>query len=115
MAQVIAVLDDFYGRPEWSPRYAPVDELVYTVLSQNTADVNTERAFASLTARFPTWSAVRDAPVEAIEEAIQLGGLAKTKAPRIKTILAAISPWLGEEEAAEGGAEPAGLAAAHPR
>ena len=100
MARVIAVLDDFYGRPEWSPRYAPVDELVYTVLSQNTADVNTERTFASLTARFPTWSAVRDAPVEAVQEAIQLGGLAKTKAPRIRTILAAISPRLGEEEAA---------------
>jgi endonuclease III len=100
MAQVIVILDDYYGRPVWSPRYAPVDELVYTVLSQNTADVNTERTFASLTARFPTWSAVRDAPVEAVEEAIQLGGLAKTKAPRIKTILAAIS-GLDEEGAEE--------------
>ena len=54
------------------------------MLCQNTADVNTERTFASLKARFPDWGAARDASVEEIEEAIALGGLAHTKAPRIK-------------------------------
>lgn len=95
------ILDEYYGRPALSPRYAPVDELVFTVLSQNTADVNTERTFASLKARFPDWSAARDAPVEEIEEAIALGGLAHTKAPRIKRILEAISERTGEPDLGE--------------
>ena len=98
LRRVVALLDDAYGRPLLAPRLPPVDELVYTVLSQNTADVNTDRTFAELTRRFPTWSAVRDAPVEEITDAIKLGGLAATKAPRIKAILAAVSP---EDEGAE--------------
>jgi endonuclease-3 len=95
LAHSVAVLDDFYGRPVLSPRYPPVDELVFTVLSQNTADVNTERSFAALKARFPDWSAARDAHVAQIEQAIALGGLAHTKAPRIKKILAALSDGAG--------------------
>jgi endonuclease-3 len=101
LRQATDLLDDFYGRPLLSPRYPPVDELVFTVLSQNTADVNTERAFASLKARFPDWVEARDASAEEIEDAIALGGLAHTKAPRIKRILEALSapsgaPDLGE-------------------
>jgi endonuclease III len=84
---VIGILDDVYGRPVWEPRYPPLDELMYTVLSQNTADVNTVRSFNSLRERFGSWSAVRDAPVEEIERTIAHGGLAHTKAPRIKLIL----------------------------
>ena len=95
------LLDDFYGRPVLSPRYPPVDELVFTVLSQNTADVNTERTFASLKATFPDWTAVRDASAEQIEAAIALGGLAHTKAPRIKRILEAISERTGEPDLSE--------------
>ena len=78
-----------------------MDELVYTVLSQNTSDVNTDRTFASLKARFPAWSRVRDASVEDIEAAIALGGLAPTKAPRIKGILEAISRRTGEPDLSE--------------
>jgi endonuclease III len=100
LARAVALLDDFYGRPVLEPRYAPVDELVFTVLSQNTADVNTERTFASLKARFPEWTAVRDAPVEEVEEAIALGGLAHTKAPRIQGILEAIGARTGEPDLA---------------
>jgi len=66
------------------------------VLSQNTADVNTDRTYAELRRRFPTWSAVRDAPVAEIERAIALGGLSHVKAPRIAAILEALSP-LGAE------------------
>ena len=95
------LLDDRYGRPVLSQRYPPVDELVFTVLSQNTADVNTERAFASLKARFPEWTAARDAPAEEIEEAIALGGLAHTKAPRIKGILEALSERTGQPDLGE--------------
>ena len=95
LARAVALLDDFYGRPVLSPRYPPVDELIFTVLSQNTADVNTERTFAALKARFPEWTAARDASAEEIEEAIALGGLAHTKAPRIRHILEAISTHTG--------------------
>ena len=93
--QAMALLDGCYGRPVWEPRYAPVDELVYTVLSQNTADVNTVRSFEALSARFADWSAVRDAPVDEIEATIARSGLAHVKAPRIKTILAALSERSG--------------------
>jgi len=101
LRRVIVLLDDLYGRPVWSPRYPPVDELVYTVLSQNTADVNTERTFAALKARFPDWRAVRDAPAAEVEQAIALGGLARVKAPRIKAILAAVSERTGDPDLSE--------------
>lgn len=101
LRRVVRVLDDAYGRPVLSPRYPPVDELVYTILSQNTADVNTDRTFAALKARFPRWAEVRDAPVAAIEETIALGGLAHTKAPRIKAVLEAVSERTGEPDLAE--------------
>jgi endonuclease-3 len=98
---IVHVLDEHYGRPVLSPRYPPVDELVYTVLSQNTSDVNTDRTFAALKARFPQWSQARDAAVEDIERTIAMGGLARTKAPRIKKILAAISERTGEPDLSE--------------
>jgi len=80
-----------YGRPSTRIHGAPIDELVLTVLSQNTNDRNRDVAYERLRDRFPSWEAVRDAPVEEIEEAIRPGGLAVTKAPRIQRILAAIS------------------------
>jgi endonuclease-3 len=98
---VVELLDAHYGRPVWAARHDPVEELVYTVLSQNTADVNTERTYAALRRRLPTWSGVRDAPVAAIEDAIALGGLSATKAPRIKAILAAVSERRGEPDLEE--------------
>ena len=101
LRRVTAILDDFYGRPVLSPRYPPVDELVFTVLSQNTADVNTERSFAALKARFPRWADARDADAAEIEAAIALGGLAHTKAPRIKSILEALSERTGRPDLGE--------------
>ena len=101
LRRVVRILDDAYGRPVLSPRYPPVDELVYTILSQNTADVNTDRTFAALKARFPRWTEVRDAAVAQIEETIALGGLARTKAPRIKAVLEAISERTGEPDLGE--------------
>lgn len=91
-------LDTAYGRPRLTPRLPPVDELIYTVLSQNTADVNTDRSFASLRARFPDWEDVRDASVESIQETIARGGLSATKAPRIKAILTALSERTGRPD-----------------
>jgi endonuclease-3 len=96
-----------YGRPSTRVHGAPIDELVLTVLSQNTNDRNRDVAYERLRERFPSWEAVRDAPVEEIEEAIRPGGLAVTKAPRIQRILGAIS----ERPAPPGtdGAEPGSM------
>lgn len=70
------------------PRAAdPLDELVLTVLSQHTSDLNAERAFADLRAALPTWADVASARVDRIAGAIRSGGLANQKAPRIRAIL----------------------------
>ena len=65
----------------------PLDELIFTVLSQNTSDVNRDRAWASMKRAFPRWTDVLAAQTARLEEAIRMGGLAKTKAPRIQAIL----------------------------
>jgi len=64
-----------------------VDTLVMTILSQNTTDRNSERAFRRLRERFPTWEAVMEAPPGEVVRAIEVGGLAPTKGPRIQSIL----------------------------
>jgi endonuclease-3 len=80
-------LREMYGRPEQHPHGHPIEELVRTVLSQNTNDRNRDVAYDRLRERFPTWEQVRDAPLPEVEEAIRPGGLAYTKAPRIQEIL----------------------------
>src|SRR5205085_10328266 len=79
------------GRPGAPPHGQPLDELVLTVLSQSTNDRNRDVAFARLRERFGSWEAVRDAPVDEIEEAIRPGGISRVKSARIKSILRAIS------------------------
>jgi endonuclease-3 len=71
-------------------RTDPLDELILTVLSQHTSDVNADRAFAALRAAFPTWHDVVRASSVAVADAIRSGGLANTKAPRIQAILLAV-------------------------
>jgi endonuclease-3 len=73
------------------PRLPVLDELVATVLSQHTSDTNSERAFARLKDRFPTWEQVAEAPAGEVADAIRCGGIADQKARRIQAILAAIS------------------------
>jgi len=69
----------------------PVDELVSTILSQNTSDTNRDRAYTSLRRRFRTWEQVRDAKPRDVIAAIRVGGLANQKGPRIQTVLREIS------------------------
>jgi endonuclease-3 len=76
-----------YGEPPAPRRLAPLDELILTVLSQNTNDVNRDRAYADLRARFPAWDDVADAPLPAIARAIRHGGLGPTKSVRLREIL----------------------------
>jgi endonuclease-3 len=69
----------------------PVEELVLTVLSQNTSDVNSGRAFEELRRRYPTWEALAAATPGKVADAIRSGGLANVKAPRILAILREIA------------------------
>ncbi len=87
-----------YGEPTWRNPLPPVDELVSTILSQNTNDLNRDRAFDELQARFPTWEAVRDAPTEAVIDAIRIAGIANQKGPRIQNALRAITAERGQIE-----------------
>ena len=79
-----------YGIPMLRPHGRPVEELVLTVLSQSTNDRNRDIAYLALRRRFPTWEAVRDAPVESVEEAIRPGGISRVKSARIQAILEAL-------------------------
>ncbi len=93
--QVHQRLLDFYGQPVWRHPLSPVDELVSTILSQNTNDANRDRAFESLRQRFPAWEQVRDADSASVIAAIRPAGLANQKGPRIQQVLAGISAERG--------------------
>ncbi|HEX2086173.1 MAG TPA: DNA lyase [Solirubrobacteraceae bacterium] len=84
-------LRGFFGVPAMPPHRAPLDELVLTVLSQSTNDRNRDVAYLRLRDRFGgSWEAVRDAPVEEVEEAIRPGGISRVKSVRIQAILEGI-------------------------
>jgi endonuclease-3 len=106
LRRILEKLRREYGRPLLRPHHKPIDELILTVLSQNTNDRNRDVAYDRLRERFPSWDAVRDAPVAAIEDAIRPGGLAPTKAVRIQQILEAIGDddlgWLADAPLDEG-------------
>jgi endonuclease-3 len=88
-------LIQFYGTPEWRAPLPPLDELISTILSQNTNDGNRDRAFARLRERWPTWEGVREARLAEIVEAIRPAGLARQKAPRIQEILHRVNAECG--------------------
>ena len=85
----------FYGEPIWRNPLPALDELVSTILSQNTNDVNRDRAFDSLRAKFPTWEAVRDADESEVINAVRVAGLANQKGPRIQNVLRQITAERG--------------------
>lgn len=93
---VIQNLEAAYGIPRNSHHSDPLDELINTILSQSTTNINSDRAFASLKHHFPTWEAVRRAPLEGIAAAIRSGGLANVKSIVIKNILDEILARLGD-------------------
>jgi endonuclease-3 len=80
-------LEATYGVPTPWPKLDPLDELIATILSQSTTNVNSQRAFASLQQRFPTWEQARRARATTIAAAIKSGGLANLKSVVIKTLL----------------------------
>jgi len=87
-----------YGDPSWREPLPILDELISTILSQNTNDINGDRAFLKLKENFPSWESVRDAEVESVIEAIRSAGLANQKGPRIQMILRQITAERGSLE-----------------
>ena len=100
MERVRERLREVYGPALMRPHREPLAELILTVLSQSTNDRNRDVAYLRLRERLPSWEAVRDAPLEQVEEAIRPGGISKVKSARIQAILRAIS-----EDARDGGEE----------
>jgi endonuclease-3 len=89
------ILKQEYGEISWYPRRDPINELVYTILSQHTSDINSERAFDQLITHFITIEAISNADVLEIEECIKTAGLHKIKAVRIKEVLNIINNMTG--------------------
>ena len=87
IARTIDMMPAQYGPFDPEPRLPPTEEMVFTILSQHTSDINSTRAYRRLIDRFNTLDAVVTAKISEIEEAIAPGGLAKIKAPRIKEVL----------------------------
>jgi endonuclease-3 len=90
------LLEPVYGPIEHTPHGDAVAELVLTILSQNTADTNSGRAFTRLMRRYPSWAAVAAAPLDELVETIEAGGLARQKAPRIQAALRAVQERSGD-------------------
>jgi endonuclease-3 len=88
-------LVEMWGIPPWEPSGDALGELIATILSQHTSDVNSARAYERLRLAFPDWAAARDAPQDAIAEAIRVGGLALVKAERIQRVLHEVSEQHG--------------------
>jgi endonuclease-3 len=86
-SEIVVRLSALYGEPELRTHGDPMTELILTILSQNTSDANSGRAFMRLISRFPAWEDLLAADPSAIEAEIAVGGLAKIKAPRIKAIV----------------------------
>jgi endonuclease-3 len=87
---------DFYGSPDWINPLPPMDELISTILSQNTNDVNRDVAFHALKEAYKNWETLRDAPEEEVIDFIRPAGLANQKGPRIQSVLKQITKLRGE-------------------
>jgi endonuclease III len=93
--RVLALLETRYVLPEWKPNGDPLGTLIQTILSQNTSDINSGRAFAFLKNAFPHWEDLIEALVDVIAGYIKSGGLANIKAARIQETLVKIKSQRG--------------------
>ena len=98
LGKIISILEQTYKTPPQQKPEDPVDSLIRTILSQNTNDVNRDRAFDSMIDRFKTWEGVLKADVRSIASSIKVGGLSNTKSKRIKQILKSIKAERGKIE-----------------
>lgn len=83
-------LAGLYGEKTQTVKSEPTAELILTVLSQNTNDINRDRAYHSLRQQFPKWDDIANAKAGAVAKAIKVGGLAEIKSKRIIKILTQI-------------------------
>lgn len=90
------ILETELGIPERFGERNPLDSLVHTILSQNTNDINSGRAYSNLRAQFLSWEDVLNADVQEIADTIRVGGLANQKSATIKDALAWIKDTYGE-------------------
>ncbi|MDA1009911.1 MAG: endonuclease III [Chloroflexi bacterium] len=88
--EIIELLDEAYGRAPQQTSDDPLFELVLTLLSQHTSDLNSGEAMHRLVERFPDCDAILAAPVSDVEDAIRPGGLAPTKSRRLQALLAEV-------------------------
>ena len=93
--EIHQALLDYFGIPGMAQPCAALDELISTILSQNTNDTNRDRAFQALCRRFSSWEELRDAEPEAVIDAIRPAGLANQKGPRIQEVLREITRQRG--------------------
>jgi endonuclease-3 len=121
VADTLDALAGAYGHQAWVRRLDPTSELILTILTQNSADVNAEKAFEALRAAYPSglqperhvpgpgwgggglpdgappdWVAVEAAPLEELVEVIRPGGLPNQKAKGIHATLRAIRERRGD-------------------
>jgi endonuclease-3 len=112
LEDTLDALTSIYGPQLWRRRLDPTSELILTILTQNSADINAEKAFVALRNAYPSglaeeihepgvgwggeglppgappdWTAVENAPIEELIDVIRPGGLAPTKAPRLQATL----------------------------
>ncbi|MGH8055960.1 MAG: endonuclease III domain-containing protein [Candidatus Entotheonellia bacterium] len=92
---ILESLERAYGVPVSNPTHDPLGELIATILSQNTSDVNSDRAYASLRMKYPSWEDVLEAVPSELAESIRSGGLANLKTQRIQSILQTLQARYG--------------------
>jgi endonuclease-3 len=121
LEDTLDALTSIYGPQVWQRRLDPTSELILTILTQNSADINAEKAFVALRAAYPSglaeaihepgvgwgggglppgappdWAAVETAPLAELIDVIRPGGLAPTKAPRLQATLRRIREERGD-------------------
>jgi endonuclease-3 len=94
MRKIAQVIEKFFSSRR-DKKSNPLDILIATILSQNTNDLNSARAFENLKKKFPRFEDIMNADVKQIEEAIKVGGLAHQKAVRIKKLLIELNEKVG--------------------
>ncbi len=89
-------LNQVFGYPEWRNPLPAVDELVSTFLSQNTNDLNRDKAYDAIRARYANWDEVCEADPDEFMQVIRVAGLANQKGPNIQAALRRIREERGE-------------------
>ncbi len=93
--EIIRLLIDAYGDRAWHSDHQPLATLIQTILSQNTSDTNSRRAFRALRKAFPRWEDLAEADMNDIAHAIRSGGLGEVKSIRIRQALQEIKQKRG--------------------